>query len=214
MYGFERTDFVYEPGQFALRGGILDIYSFGNDKPYRIELFGNDVDSIRIFDPESQLSERKLLQVTIIPNVETQFDDDEKISLLEYLPENTVVWIKEREVLHEILQNQEEDLDLFLQRADKPSEDETEEGDEKTQIRRTDFVSPDELVKQVQDRCVVEFGGSGADDRDIEIIAFNTKEQPAFNRKFDMLINDLKVHDKRLYSIFLFADNPRQLERL
>ncbi len=77
-YGFERTDFVYEPGQFALRGGILDIYSFGNEKPYRIELFGNDVDSIRIFDPETQLSERKLLQVTIIPNVETQFDSGRK----------------------------------------------------------------------------------------------------------------------------------------
>ena len=60
-YGFERTDFVYEPGQFAVRGGILDIYSFGNEKPYRIELFGNDVDSIRIVDPETQLSERRLL---------------------------------------------------------------------------------------------------------------------------------------------------------
>jgi transcription-repair coupling factor (superfamily II helicase) len=74
MYGFQRTDFVYEPGQFALRGGILDIYSFGNEKPYRVELFGNDVDSIRIFDPETQLSERKLLQVSIIPNIETQFE--------------------------------------------------------------------------------------------------------------------------------------------
>ena len=73
-YGFDRTDFVYEPGQFAVRGGILDIYSYGNEKPYRIELFGNDIDSIRIFDPETQLSERKLLQVNIIPNVETQFD--------------------------------------------------------------------------------------------------------------------------------------------
>jgi transcription-repair coupling factor (superfamily II helicase) len=79
-YGFERTDFVYEPGQFAVRGGILDIYSFGNEKPYRIELFGNDVDSIRIFDPESQLSERKLLQVNIIPNVETQFETGDKVS--------------------------------------------------------------------------------------------------------------------------------------
>lgn len=95
-YGFERTDFVYQPGQFAMRGGILDIYSYGNDKPYRIELFGNDVDSIRIFDPESQLSERKLLQVTIIPNVETQFEEGEKISILDYLPENTVVWIRDR----------------------------------------------------------------------------------------------------------------------
>ncbi len=84
-YGFERTDFVYEPGQFAIRGGILDIYSFGNEKPYRVELFGNDVDSIRIVDPETQLSERKLLQVSIIPNVETQFENEEKVSLLEFL---------------------------------------------------------------------------------------------------------------------------------
>src|SRR5205085_9480373 len=84
-FGFDRTDFVYEPGQFAVRGGILDIYSFGNEKPYRIELFGNEVDSIRIFDPETQLSERKLLQVNIIPNVETQFETGEKVSLFEFL---------------------------------------------------------------------------------------------------------------------------------
>ena len=89
--GFERTDFVYEPGQFAIRGGILDIYSFGNDKPYRIELFGNDVDSIRIIDPESQLSERKLLQVSIIANVDSQITDAERISLFDFLPSNTIV---------------------------------------------------------------------------------------------------------------------------
>ncbi len=99
-YGFERTDFVYEPGQFAMRGGILDIYSYGNEKPYRVELFGNEVDSIRIFDPETQLSERKLMQVTIIPNVETQFDDGEKTSLLEFLPANTAVWIKDRDIIN------------------------------------------------------------------------------------------------------------------
>ncbi|MEJ7679446.1 MAG: hypothetical protein WKG06_16615 [Segetibacter sp.] len=74
---------------------FLDIYSFGNEKPYRVELFGNDVDSIRIFDPETQLSERKLMQVSIIPNVDTQFDSGEKVSLLEFLPENTVVWIQD-----------------------------------------------------------------------------------------------------------------------
>src|SRR5215831_10133584 len=114
QYGFERTDFVYEPGQFALRGGILDIYSFGNEKPYRVELFGNDVDSIRIFDPETQLSERKLLQVSIIPNVETQFESEGKISLFEFLPENTVYWLQDGELTKEKLLTQEEDLHLFL----------------------------------------------------------------------------------------------------
>ncbi|WP_431213322.1 hypothetical protein ACQ86N_48345 [Puia sp. P3] len=113
--GFERTDFVYEPGQFALRGGILDIYSFGNEKPYRVELFGNDVDSIRIFDPETQLSERKLLQVNIIPNVENRQDSGEKISLLEFLPENTVIWLQDWAFTRERLAIQEEDLELFLE---------------------------------------------------------------------------------------------------
>src|SRR5258708_20496110 len=110
--GFERTDFVYEPGQFALRGGILDIYSFGNEKPYRVELFGNDVDSIRIFDPETQLSERKLLQVNIIPNVENRPDTGEKISLLQFLPENTVIWIQDWTFTHALLVINDDDIDL------------------------------------------------------------------------------------------------------
>ncbi len=71
-WGFEHSDFVYGPGQYAVRGGILDIYSFGNEKPYRMELFGDEVDSIRLFDPETQLSERKLMQVTLIANMDTR----------------------------------------------------------------------------------------------------------------------------------------------
>src|SRR6201999_3020515 len=112
--GFERTDFVYEPGQFALRGGILDIYSYGNEKPYRVELFGNDVDSIRIFNPETQLSERKLLQVNIIPNIDNRPDTGRKISLLEFIPENTVIWMQDWAFTRERLAIQEEDLTLFI----------------------------------------------------------------------------------------------------
>src|ERR1700735_4101982 len=112
--GFERTDFVYEPGQVALRGGILDIYSFGNEKPYRVELFGNDVDSIRIFDPETQLSERKLLQVNIIPNIDNRPDTGEKISLLQFLPENTVIWMQDWAFTRERLVIQEEELEAYI----------------------------------------------------------------------------------------------------
>ena len=108
--GFKREDFVYEPGQFAMRGGILDIYSFGNEHPYRIELFGNEVDSIRIFNPETQLSERKLLQVSILPNIETRFEAEEKISLLDYLPQNTVFWFKDLGFTIDKLAKQEEEL--------------------------------------------------------------------------------------------------------
>src|ERR1700742_3657368 len=113
--GFERTDFVYEPGQFALRGGILDIYSYGNEKPYRVELFGNEVDSLRIFDPESQMSERRLLQVNVIPNVDNRPDSGEKTSLLQFLPGNTVIWTPDWSFTRERLELQEEELGLFLE---------------------------------------------------------------------------------------------------
>lgn len=217
QYGFERTDFVYEPGQFAMRGGILDIYSFGNDKPYRLELFGNEVDSIRIFDPETQLSERKLMQVTIIPNVETQFDDEEKISLLEFLPENTVIWLKDREVLREALLTQEEDLELFLQRNPDSGDTIEEEGAEKTAVRAEDFVGASALLDLLYQRTVIEFGPDSGSVRlfpEEDLYAFKTRQQPSFNRQFDMLIRDLVSFDRKKYGIFLFAENPKQLERL
>ncbi len=214
-YGFERADFVYEPGQFALRGGILDIYSFGNEKPYRVELFGNDVDSIRIFDPETQLSERKILQVSIIPNVETQFDDGEKVSLLDFVPENTVVWLQDWEIIRDRVAQQEEDLQLYIELLDKTP---TRQKDEQEEIRKTDvrldhFITAAQLESQLNKRHVVEYATHPHWHSTYEIV-FNTKEQPAFNRQFDMLIRDLKQLEAKGFSIFLFSENARQLERL
>jgi len=230
-YGFSSTDFVYEPGQFALRGGILDIYSFGNEKPYRIELFGNDVDSIRIFDPETQLSERKLLQVSIIPNVETQFEEGDKISLFDFLPENTVYWVQDWGLTKEKLLTQEEDLHLFLDlQANSTLPKEAAEEDDKT-IKTT--VKPDEFItaasakQQLQSRHIVEIGHSSGFIEDTPagdtsfaihdtpiVISFSTKEQPAFNRQFDLLIKDLKQWEAKKFNLYLFAENPKQLERL
>src|SRR6476469_6355726 len=184
-FGFERTDFVFEPGQFAVRGGILDIYSFGNEKPYRIELFGNDVDSIRIFDPETQLSERKLMQVSIIPNVDTQFDSGEKVSLLEFLPENTVVWIQDWQFAKERILTQEEDLDFFLelQKETQGKKQTVEEEDDKVlkDVKQADFVRSDVLERQLLSRHIIEFD-RGNYFKGLEI-TFNTKEQPSFNRQ-------------------------------
>jgi transcription-repair coupling factor (superfamily II helicase) len=233
-YGFESTDFVYEPGQFALRGGILDIYSFGNEKPYRLELFGNDVDSIRIFDPETQLSERKLLQVSIIPNVETQFDSTEKISLFEFLPENTIYWQQDHELSLEKLRVQEEDLQLFLKLREEglvkhePMElkgkragrhtsvaiQEEEDKETKSVIAPEDFISASDMERQLRNFHTIEFGAKPAVKNVHYEIPFNTKEQPAFNRRFDLLINDLKTWERKGYGLYLFAENPRQLERL
>ncbi|HEV8080706.1 MAG TPA: transcription-repair coupling factor [Chitinophagaceae bacterium] len=225
-YGFGRTDFVYEPGQFAVRGGILDIYSFGNEKPYRIELFGNEIDSIRIFDPENQLSERKLLQVNIIPNVETQFDSGEKVSLLHFLPDNTTVWTADWEFIKEKIVQQEEDLETFLEieRINKSQptssrlQDEHDELSEKEAVSEIDFVKATILEEQIIQRHVVEFGSkayfSKADNGQLATVNFSIKPQPAFNRQFHLLIQNLKDLEQKHYNIFLFADNPKQLERL
>lgn len=213
-YGFERTDFVYQPGQFALRGGILDIYSFGNEKPYRVELFGNDVDSIRIFDPETQLSERKLLQVNIIPNVETQFDSGEKVSLLEFLPANTVVWVQDWDVVKEKIEVQEEDLEIFFRVQGTLKEKQNTDIDEieKIEVHNEDFVPAQLIEEQIQQRHIIEFGRT-PHFGGIEL-AFNTKEQPSFNRQFELLVKDLKNWEAQKYTIYLFAENPKQLERV
>ena len=212
-YGFERTDFVYEPGQFAVRGGILDIYSFGNEKPYRIELFGNDVDSIRIIDPETQLSERRLLQISIIPNVDTQFSNEEKVSLFEFLPENTVIWIQDEDVLKERLVNLEEELDQFLATTRPEKADDTEDKFIRKNVERKDFIEVNDFASEMEQKHLVYFGYQKPFHAVLEI-EFNTKDQPAFNRQFDMLIADLKSWEKKNYEIFLFAENPKQLERL
>ncbi|HEY0356210.1 MAG TPA: transcription-repair coupling factor, partial [Flavisolibacter sp.] len=214
-YGFERTDFVYEPGQFAVRGGILDIYSFGNEKPYRIELFGNDVDSIRIVDPETQLSERRLLQVSIIPNVDTQLDNGEKVSLLEFLPENTIIWIQDEELLKERLLVSEEDLGIFLQmRNDGNFKDREEQEDRMVKdVSAGDFITASHFFENLRQRHTVYFGHERPSEFLYEI-EFHTREQPAFNRQFDLLIKDLKSWEAKGFELNLFAENPKQLERL
>lgn len=224
-YGFERTDFVYEPGQFAVRGGILDIYSFGNEKPYRLELFGNEVDSIRIVDPETQLSERKLLQVSIIPNVDTQFRNEERISLFSFLPENTICWIQDYELCREQLNNSRDELDAFVRlqqelkvtppdrRNRKQGEDDNEE---RKEVSARDFILPVEFEEKMAEAAVVGFGHADTLPASFHpfIISFNTREQPAFNRQFELLLHDLKSWVGKNAEVFIFADNPRQLERL
>ena len=213
-YGFERTDFVYEPGQFALRGGILDIYSFGNEKPYRIELFGNEVDSIRIFDPESQLSERRLLLVNIIPNMETQFETEKKVSLFEFLPENTVIWMHDRRFIREKLEILANELQEFLESGAPKEIDAGEDTPVKKTISADDFISLDSFDEATVGKHLIEFGYPQSSDAKAFPIEFHTRPQPVFNRQFDRLIQDLESWEAKKFRIFLFAENPKQLERL
>ena len=220
--GFEKTDFVYEPGQYAIRGGILDIYSFGNEKPYRLELFGNDVDSIRIVDPETQLSERKLLQVSIIPNVNTQFENKDTISLFDFLPSNTVTWFEDYEFCKERLLDCEDDLQSFKnveQVMKAPVAKDREEEDEKLvkkQINADDFITAADLESQIFLKHVISFGHSNTLPPGVtnHTIDFATRQQPAFNRQFELLIKDLKSWESKGFRVYLFADNAKQLERI
>lgn len=216
MYGFERTDFVYEPGQFAIRGGILDIYSFGNEKPYRVELFGNEVDSIRIFDPETQLSERKLLQVSIIPNVETQFSTEEKVSLFDFVNENTVVWLKDWDVIAGKIQQQYDDLLGFIELLKDGYQMKGNEEEEDIRVLKEvsvdDFINVSAIQEQIAGRHIVEFGYKPQLAK--TAIDFNTKPQPSFNRQFDLLIKNLADHEAAKYGIYIFAEQVKQLERL
>ena len=211
QYGFDRTDFVYEPGQFALRGGILDIYSFGNEKPYRVELFGEEVDSIRLFDPETQLSERKLLQVNIIPNVTTQFEDTEKIPLMEFVTENTILWLKDWALIQQRGLDQMEALEAFLQHAPVAKAMEDSDAHKKnTQV--DDFVPVATVATQMKQHAIIEWGSQA--NLTEKKLAFSTQVQPSFNRQFQYLIANLQDFEKKGYDIFLFAEQAKQLERL
>ena len=210
-YGFERTDFVYEPGQFALRGGILDIYSFGNEKPYRIELFGEEVDSIRLFDPATQLSERKLLQVNIIPNVTTQFEDTQKIPLLTFMPNDTLVWLKDWNVIAQRGNDQYEALGDFIEHHASANKIDEQDAHKRHSVLE-DFVRVDETQRQLATKSILEWGFQQQLSQ--EKIIFNTQVQPSFNRKFEMLIENLQSLEKKGYQLFIFAEQPKQLERL
>jgi transcription-repair coupling factor (superfamily II helicase) len=210
-YGFERTDFVYEPGQFALRGGIFDIYSFGNEKPYRIELFGEEVDSIRLFDPATQLSERKLLQVNIIPNVTTQFEDTEKIPLLDFLSSDTIVWLKDWDVIQQKGKDQAEALQDYIDHhAGRPLVEENDPHQKNTVLE--DFVDTIVTEQSLATKSIIEFGYQP--HLTTKKINFNTQVQPAFNRQFQLLIENLQSFEKKGYAIFIFAEQAKQLERL
>ncbi len=213
--GFKREDFVYEPGQFAMRGGILDIYSFGNEHPYRIELFGNEVDSIRIFNPETQLSERKLLQVSILPNIETKFDTKEKISLLDYLPANTIIWAKDFHFTHGRLGKMESELPEKMKQT-KVAVDHDE--DWLKELTPDDFETTENWLAQIKKRHLIEWYNHSLEkltgDELTATLQFATEEQPVFNRQFNMLIEDLQKRGAQQYTAFIFAENPKQLERL
>lgn len=213
--GFRHEDFVYEPGQFAMRGGILDIYSFGNEHPYRVELFGNEVDSIRIFNPETQLSERKLLQVSILPNIETRFEATEKVSLLDFVPGNTVFWFKDKDIFLAKLAHYEDKLNELLANNDGILEQRADDDEEPKLLTEADFESAASWKLRVGDFHQIQFSNTEGKEGTADVILpFHTEPQPSFNRNFDLLSANLRKWGEQQYTAYIFAENAKQLERL
>jgi transcription-repair coupling factor (superfamily II helicase) len=210
-FEFDRVDFVYEPGQFSIRGGIIDIFSFGNEYPYRIELFGTEIESIRTFDPTSQLSLKKISSITIVPNIQTHFTNENKAPVFDVLSPNTVIWIRDPQLLIDT-------IDSCMVKAEKMKTQlsKTADVDDCHPLREGTasevFVSATDLVQQMRRYSLIEFGGQRF-FKDAATVTFHAQPQPSFNKNFELLIANLKENTQNGYTNLIFSDNPKQIER-
>ncbi|USD25956.1 transcription-repair coupling factor [Flagellimonas marinaquae] len=219
-YQFKRVDFVTEPGEFSVRGGIVDVFSFSHDEPYRIEFFGDEVDSIRTFDVETQLSTDKVKKITIIPNVENKFTEEIRESFLKYVSASTVVFAKNLALIYDRIDS------LF----EKAEESFAKLSQEIKHAKPKELFADSILLKaQLEDYLCVEIGNSSVSSGAVEnqtkelssatlettasIIQFNTKPQPSFNKKFDLLIENLNDNRDGGYSNYIFCSTEQQAKR-
>ena len=211
-YGFQQVDYVYEPGQFAVRGSILDVYSFSSELPYRIDFFGNDVDTIRTFEVETQLSKDKKEKVEIVPELATL--SEEKIPFLQFLPKESVLVMKDLLYIHDTIER--------IYNEGFTAQALTEQLEGKTEIEQN------ELRKQLQANIQLVTAQQFADDalnfKRIEfgtkhtnakaIIHFNISPQPLFHKNFELLTQSLKDYLLQGYKLYILADSEKQTARL
>ena len=198
-YGFERVDFVFEPGQYSVRGGIIDIFSFAHDQPFRIDFFGDEVESIRSFDIDTQLSQEKFNRVSVVPNIQQKIDGEKRIGFFNYLPNNFVLAFS--------------DVEYLLSQLDKLCGESliNDEGEE--------VINPENLccgrdsLDYIETFSTVEFGMRNYLEGS-KVFQFITAPQPEFNKNFDLLANDLKQNSAKGYENFILSNNEKQIERL
>lgn len=201
-FNFNRVDFVTEPGEFSVRGGIIDVFSFAHDEPYRIEFFGDEIDSIRTFDVASQLSKERLHQVHILPNIEDKTTRETRQSFLEYLSQKTFVLIKNEELLVGRLNKlYEKSKEAFAQLSSE-----------------LNHATPEELFcdgafvkKQLESYTVGHIGVQKSHSS--EGISFDMNAQPSFNKKFPLLIQNLNEYHSKGYTNYLFCSSDKQAKR-
>lgn len=203
-YHFQHVDFVYEPGQFSIRGGIIDVYSFANELPYRIELFGNDIEAIKTFEPSSQLSTANFDFITIIPNINSSVFTEEKALLLEYFEaEQTLIVV--------------DDLKFTQDQFDKKYQNALSRFNQlHSEIKQ---IEPDKLFADASDLnatlkkfCMYEYGANASIGS--QNIIFHQQPQPSFHKNFELLIANLKENKSKGYQNYFLTDNVKQADRL
>jgi transcription-repair coupling factor (superfamily II helicase) len=204
---FERSDFVYEAGQFSIRGGIIDVFSFSNDEPYRMELNGNEIESIRTFDPVSQLSNKKVDRLFIIPNVQKQPDESGRENFFSYLPDDAIIWTGNIDLgLQQIAKGIEKAEEIFAKHEAVHDED-------KLQPVSQLYIPVNKLEQELHTFRVVEDTQQPHFAPDT-LINFNTSPQPVFHKNFKLLIENLKNNQSQQFTNLIFSESARQIERL
>ncbi|MCE2772407.1 MAG: transcription-repair coupling factor [Bacteroidetes bacterium] len=211
-FGFERVDYVYEAGQYAVRGGIIDVFSFANEHPFRIEFFGDDVDSIRTFDALTQLSLKNLDFLTIIPNVQGKILQESRETFLSYITgvegphARPVIWSY--------------DVELTIAQLDKDFETAERIYNEDFADAAVRRLAPEQLFlngavfsESIKSFHIIEFGQRHGLNGG-KTIAFSVSPQPSFNKNFDLLTQDIASNQSNGFGNIIFTDNPKQSERL
>ena len=212
-FGFAEVDYVYEPGQFARRGSILDVFSFSCEYPFRIDFFGDDIDSIRTFEVENQLSKDKCDSVTIVPELSQQTED--RVPLLSFLPEDTVICLKDFTYVCDIINNVYEE-GFSKQAITEMTEGATEvEQQEIMKRMRSDMqlVTGSQFMRDALNFRMIEIGHKPSRQPDTTI-RFDIKPQPLFHKNFDLLKKSLEDYQLMGYKVYILADSKKQQERL
>lgn len=196
---FERVDLVVDPGQFAIRGGILDVFSFSEDNPYRIEFVGNHIESLRTFDPASQLSLSMFSSITIIPDIHAE-SSEPLVPFTDYLGDDTIFWFENHAAAIE-------KMDLAYQKL-QSSSNETD-----SSVLSDYCLSGKELSAVLQRFSQVEFGSTSR-QTDTEVLYFDSQPQPSFNKNFELLLQSLKSNQLAGLKNIIFTSNLKQAERL
>jgi transcription-repair coupling factor (superfamily II helicase) len=204
-YDFERVDFVVEPGQYALRGGIVDVFSFTHELPFRIEFAGDTIESLRSFNPDDQLSVEKLTRMTLLPNIQDRQQREERESFLSFAGNVTVLWIED---IPFMLDRIAEEYERAVKALQNP-----EGEDKEMQPAERLFAAKNEIQREMLDFPVIEMGKQSYFKRS-ETVIFHNAPQPSFNKDFDLLIDDLAEKTKNDYVNLITTDSPKQLERI